>query len=334
MTRGRAIFSGFAFSPNLIYNLAIDYTTVSDSQINFWTYWLGYKFNRGLSLFIGQSQVPGSREWMTPAIYLLGPDYSLATTFFRPSLSQGIWASGEPLDGLNYRVMLSNGFNTLGTSPNELDSRMTFSGTVWAEPTRLRPRFFGLRMARRPGGPLRNKFHVFAHRGPAGRPESAGKRRHPAHQWNPHHRAGRTCSGSDAQYLPRGAGSDRPGMESCRGVSLSGEFYMRDLFNLIGNGPIPRSSIFDYGGFAQAGIFVLPQKFELYGRTSQIAGPFGYGSEYAGGLNWFFLEGKQNLRFTLDVAWVNHSPTDQARTDYRVGDTRPIGKRTQIQFFF
>src|SRR6516225_7504299 len=45
-----------------------------------------------------------------------------------------------------------------------------------------------------------------------------------------------------------------------RGVSLSGEFYMRDLFNLIGSGPIPRSSIFDYGGFVQAGYFVLPQK--------------------------------------------------------------------------
>src|SRR4029079_9872972 len=40
-----------------------------------------------------------------------------------------------------------------------------------------------------------------------------------------------------------------------RGISLSGEFYIRDLFNLQGNGPIPRNSIVDFGGFAQAGIF-------------------------------------------------------------------------------
>jgi hypothetical protein len=118
-----------------------------------------------------------------------------------------------------------------------------------------------------------------------------------------------------------------------RGVSLNGELYLRDLSNLIGNGPIPRSSIFDYGGVAQGGYFVLPQKLEFYGRTSQITGPFGYGSEYAAGCNWFFLEEKQNLRFTLDVAWVNHSPADQARSDYRVGDTGLL-LRSQIQIFF
>jgi hypothetical protein len=31
LTRGRAIFSGFAFSPRLTYNLTFDYTTTSDS---------------------------------------------------------------------------------------------------------------------------------------------------------------------------------------------------------------------------------------------------------------------------------------------------------------
>src|SRR5262249_25721946 len=89
---------------------------------------------RGRELEKRLTQVPGSREWLTPAIYLLGPDYSLATTFFRPSLSQGIWISGQPVYGLYYRVMLCNGFNTLGSSPQELDARMTLSGSVWAEP--------------------------------------------------------------------------------------------------------------------------------------------------------------------------------------------------------
>jgi hypothetical protein len=118
-----------------------------------------------------------------------------------------------------------------------------------------------------------------------------------------------------------------------RGISVSGEFYMRNVVNLKGNGPIPRSSIFDYGGFAQLGYLVLPQRLEFYGRTSQITGPFGYGSEYAGGFNCFCLEGRQNLRFTLDIAWLNHSPADQARTGYRVGDTGLL-VRSQVQFFF
>jgi hypothetical protein len=62
LPRGRAIFSGFAFLPQLTYNLNIDYNTVSDNQINFRSYWLGYRFNRSLSLFVGQNKVPGSRE--------------------------------------------------------------------------------------------------------------------------------------------------------------------------------------------------------------------------------------------------------------------------------
>lgn len=333
LTRGRAIFSGFAFDPRLTYNLTIDYTTVSDSQINFWNYWLGYKFSRGLSLFIGQAQVPGSREWLTPAIYLLGPDYSLATTFFRPSLSQGIWISGEPVDGLYYRAMLSNGFNTLSVSPQQLDSRMTFSGTVWVEP----------------GGAFGQGFSDFEwHEDPAVR-FGASFTYSPieGQQGNPDLPENSDIRLTDGTLITQ-PGALAPGVTlniydlalgaidlawKHRGISVSGEFYMRNLFNLKGNVPISRSSIFDYGGYAQAGYFVLPQRLEIYGRTSQITGPFGYGSEYAGGFNWFCLEGKQNLRFTLDIAWVNHSPADQARTDYHVGDTGLL-VRSQVQFFF
>jgi hypothetical protein len=333
LNRGRAIFSGFAFSPRLTYNLTFDYTTTSDSQINFWNYWLGYKFDRGLSLFIGQAQVPGTREWLTPFVYTHGPDYSLATTFFRPSLSQGIWASGEPADGLFYRIMLCNGFNTLGTNPSELDSRMTLSGTIWAEPLGDFGRGYSdFEGHEDPAVRLGASFTYSPIQGQQGNPNL------------PENSDIRLTNGT----LITEPGALAPGVTlniyhvalwaidfavKYRGVSVNGEFYMRDLFNLIGNGPIPRSSIFDYGGVAQAGYFVLPQKLEFYGRTSQITGPFGYGSEYASGFNCFCLEKKQNLRFTFDVAWVNHSPADQARTDYRVGDTGLL-VRSQVQFFF
>jgi hypothetical protein len=333
LNRGRAIFSGFAFSPRLTYNLTFDYTTTSVNQINFWNYWLGYKLDRGLSIFIGQAQVPGSREWLTPFVFTQGPDYSLATSFFRPSLSQGIWASGEPVDCLFYRVMLCNGFNTLGTNPSELDSRLTWSGTVWAEPLGDFGRGFSdFEWHKEPAIRCGASFTYSPIQGQQGNPDL------------PENSDIRLTNGT----LITAPGALAPGVTlntyrvalgaidfavKHRGISLNGEFYMRDLFDLIGNGPIPRSSIFDYGGVAQAGYFVLPQRLEFYGRTSQITGPFGYGSEYAGGFNCFCLEGKQNLRFTVDVAWVNHSPADQLRTDYRVGDTGLL-VRSQIQFFF
>src|SRR5262249_54543348 len=117
-----------------------------------------------------------------------------------------------------------------------------------------------------------------------------------------------------------------------RGWSASTEIYLRDLFGFVATGPVP-GSVFDVGGFAQFGRFVIPQKLELYGRTSQIRGPYGTGSEYALGFNWFFLPDKQNLRWTLEAAWINHSPADQNRTDYRAGDTGLLA-RTQIQTNF
>lgn len=64
-----------------------------------------------------------------------------------------------------------------------------------------------------------------------------------------------------------------------------------------------------------------------------MSGEFGTGGEYAGGFNWYFLPGKSNLRFTFDVAWINRSPADQNRTDYRAGDTGLL-LWTQIQTFF
>lgn len=333
LTRGRAIFSGYAFSPQLTYNLTIDYTTVSSTQVNFWSYWLGYQFDRSLSLFIGQTQVPGSREWLTPAIYLLGSDYSLATTFFRPSLSQGIWITGQPVDRLYYRAMLSNGFNTLGASPQQLDARMTFAGSVWAEPlSEFGPAFSDFEWHDDPALRMGGSFTISPNRGQQGDPDLPENSDIRLTDGTLLTQTGALAPGVTLNAYTVALGAIDLGWK-WRGISLSGELYLRDLFALQGNGPIPRSSIFDYGGFAQLGWFVAPQKLELYGRTSQITGPFGSGSEYAGGMNWFCLPERQNLRFTLDIAWLNHSPADQARTDYRVGDTGLL-VRSQIQFFF
>lgn len=333
LTRGRAIFSGYAFDPDLTYNLSIDYTTVSDSQINFWNYWVGYRFSRGFSVFAGQAAVPGCREWLTPAFFTLGPDYTLATTFFRPSLSQGIWITGEPIDNLRYRIMLCDGFNTLGSSPNELDSRMTLSGSVWAEPWgEFGTGFSDLEWDDDAAVRLGGSFTLSPIEGQQGNPNLPENNDIRLTDGTLLTQPGALALGVTLNMYTVALGAVDLGWKY-RGISLSGEFFMRDLFDLRGNGPIPRNSIFDFGGYVQAGYFVLPQKFEVYGRTSQVTGPFGSGSEYAGGCNWFWLAGKQNLRCTLDIAWLNHSPADQARTGYRAGDTGLL-VRSQFQILF
>lgn len=331
--RGRIIFSGFAFRKELLYNLNIDYNTVSSSQINFRAYWLAWRFSKAMTVYAGQSKVPGSREWLESFVNTMGVDRSMATTFFRPSLSQGIWATGEPTSGLFYHVMMSNGFNTLGSTPQQLNSKMAFSGSLWYEPLgTFGPGYSDFEWHEDPAIRLGTSLTYSPESGPQGTSLA------------PENSAIRLSDGT----LVTDTGAIAPGVTlnafkiglasidlACkyRGLGISGEFFWQDLFALEGTGPLPRSSIRQYGGFAQAGYFWIPEKVETYARTSHVTGPYGTGSEYAGGFNWFLLPGKQNLRFTLDAAWLNNCPADQNRTNYQAGQTG-ILVRSQLQLYF
>src|SRR6188472_3121702 len=58
----------------------------------------------------------------------------MADNFFRPGFTQGAWASGEPVNGLNYLAFVGNGLNTLSISANKIDTHLLVSGSVWWEP--------------------------------------------------------------------------------------------------------------------------------------------------------------------------------------------------------
>ena len=331
--RGRLIFSGYTFRKELLYNLNIDYNTVGNSQINFRAYWLAWRFSRAMTVYAGQSKVPGSREWLVSFVDTLGVDRSMATTFFRPSLSQGIWATGEPASGFFYHVMMSNGFNTLGATPQQLSSLMAFSGNVWWEPLGEFGRGYSdFEFHTEPAIRLGTSLTYAPERGPQGGstvPENSDIRL------------------SDGTLITE-TGALAPGVTlnafkiglatvdlsyKYRGASLSGEFFYQNLYGLTGSGPLPGTSIRQYGGFAQAGYFVIPQKLEPYARASFVTGPYGTGSEYAGGFNWFLLPGKQNLRFTFDATWLNQCAADQNRTNLQAGQNG-ILVRSQLQIFF
>ena len=333
LPRGRLIFSGFAFRKELLYNLNIDYNTVSNSQINFRAYWMGWRFSDAFALYAGQGKVPGGREWLLSFVDLQGVDRSMATTFFRPSLSQGIWATGTPSEGVFYHVMLSNGFNTLGSTPRQTSSAMASSGSIWWEPLGSFGRGYSdFEWHEEPAIRLGTSLVYAPERGPQGGgnvPENSPIRL------------------SDGTLITL-TGALSPGVTinefkiglatvdlawKYRGFSLSGEFYSQSLFGMHSDGTIPMSSIYQFGGFAQSGYFVIPKRLEPYFRTSYVTGPFGAGQEYAGGVNWFLLPEKQNLQFTFDVAWLKNNPADQNRTNLVAGQTG-LMIRTQLQWQF
>ncbi len=332
--RGRLIFSGKALLPRLSYLLNIDYNTVTSNPIGFRAYQLSYRFNRAIEIHVGQGKVPGSREWLESAFAALeGPDRSMATTFFRPSLSQGIWITGEPLNDVYYNAMVCNGFNTLNLEPSNLNQRFCYSSSVWWEPWADFGRGYSDLQQHEEAAIRLGGSYTYA-LGRGSQTASDAVENSPI----------RLSDGT----LITAPGAIAPGVTlqsydislaavdlsyKYRGLGLSTELYFQDLLNLRGTGPLPIRSTSAFGGFLQGGYFIVPRRGELFARTSYVTGRYGGGSEVAGGLNWFFLEGKDNLRFTFDAAWLDHSPAGQSRTGYVAGQTG-ILIRTQISITY
>lgn len=332
--RGRLIFSGNAFFPEMTYLLNIDYNSVTNNPIGFRAYVLSYRFSRAFEISVGQNKVPGSREWMGSSFVAQeGPDRTMATTFFRPSLSQGVWFTGEPAEGFYYHAMLSNGFNTLNITPDRLNSVLCWSGSTWWEPWGS----FGRGYA-----DIEDHDHWVVRAG-----SSLTFAREQGSQANSTSPENSSIRLSDGTIITQ-PGAFAPNVTllrydiglaavdlafKYRGFSISSEGYLQQLSSLEGNGPLPVRATHAYGGFLQGGYFVIPQEVEVYSRTSWVSGAYGTGTEVAGGFNWFPTKAKANLRFTLDAAWLEHSPADQNRTGFVAGQSGLL-VRTQITTSF
>jgi hypothetical protein len=334
INRGRLIFSGHAIDPDLNYYVNLDYASLGDDRVTVLLAWMNYRFSREFDLYAGKGKVPGGREWLLTSMYTMSPDRSMATTFFRPSITTGVWARGEPLEQLYYQAMIGNGFNTTSAGFRDLDTNFVYSANTWWEPL---GEFGGLYsdlsfhedLAVRTGASLTTS-------------------RQSATQFDsqsPEETFIRLSDGTDLTAV----GALAPGIAvtdyslylatfdaatKYRGVSLSGEYFLRWLTDISGDGPIPgdRRDLFDHGFHLQAGAFVVPKRVEVFARSSTVFGPFGNGAEYAGGFNVFF-RGTENLRFCFDVTRLVDSPADQIRTGYSAGASGML-VRGQLQTMF
>jgi hypothetical protein len=331
--RGRLIFSGNAFARDVSYLLSIDYNTVNSNPIGFRAYSLSYHCNEALQAHIGQTKVPGTREWINSSFdSQQSADRSMATTFFRPSLSQGIWLTGRPLEGVNYIAMLSNGFNTLNLNITELNNRGCGSGSVWWEPL----------------GDYGSAYSdIENHASPVVRIGSSLTYAIEEGSQNstfPENSAVRLSDGT--LITETGALAPNVTLEAFhlsliafdigwkyRGWACSTEIYRQGLTSLDGNGSIPIRSLQTYGGVAQFGTFVVLQKVELYSRNSFVTGAYGSGTEIGTGFNWYPMRGKVGLRYTFDLAWLDSSPADQSRTGFAAGQSGWLF-RTQLASSF
>lgn len=330
--RGRLEFRGFFIDPALQFYINMDSDTDDGHVVIFHDFWVNYEFSEAFNLFVGKAFVPGSREWLNGSTRMRFVDRSLATTFFRPDRSVGVWAIGEPAEKLHYRVMIGNGFNTSDLTPDQIDTQFVYSGSMWTDLGDYGQGYSDLEWHCEPAAQIGHSFTFASDRGrdASGAPLAEGA----------------FVRLSDGTRLTQ-TGALAPGVQvdhfdiylysldaafKYRGFSFNGEYYFRWLQDIRGNGPLPRGQMFDHGFALEAGWFLVPKTIELNARTSQIFGAFGDAQEYAGGINWFIKQ-SHNWKVTFDVTRLIQTPANNSGTNYRVGDTG-VMFRTQLQAAF
>lgn len=330
--RGRLEFRGFFIDPALQFYMNLDSDTDDEHVVIFHDFWVNYEFSEAFNLYVGKAFVPGSRDWLNGSTRTRFADRSLATTFFRPDRSLGIWAIGEPAEKLYYRVMIGNGFNTTDLRPDEIDTNFVYSGSMWTDLGDYGQGYSDLEFHCEPAAQIGHSFTFASDRGrdASGAPlaEEAFVRLSDGTRLT---QVGALAPGTQVDHFDIYLYSLDAAFKY-RGFSVNGEYFLRWLQGIRGSGPLPRHHFFDHGFYLEGGWFVSPKKLELIARTSQIFGAYGDAQEYAGGVTWF-INGTHNWKLTFDVTRLIQTPANNSGPNYRVGDTG-VMFRTQLQAAF
>lgn len=323
VNRTMFILGGYIFSKKLQYSSTV-WTSAGAASIvvagN-----IGWRFNKAITITGGYTGVPGSRSLVGTFPFFQPIDRSMADNFFRPGFTQGVWANGEPVKGLNYLVFVGNGLNTLNITANKIDTSLVLSGSVWWEP---------LGAYSEPGKSRQMYDDYFASSKARIRigtsfTRSREDRFSDTDQSSPDNTSIYNSDG----VLAFSTGAFAPGVTVQKatyrmwaidgglkksGFSINGQYFFRWLSDFEADGPLPLASTFDHGFELSTGKFVVPQKLLLYARGSKVFGQFASPYEYGGGFKWYFLP-TERLWMTGELMRVNKSPYSGAFSPYTAG---------------
>ncbi|NOX53963.1 MAG: porin [Planctomycetes bacterium] len=317
--RGRLEFSGFFFDPNLEYYINIDADTDDQHRAIFHDFWINYVFTDALTVYIGKAFVPGSRSWLDGSTRTHLADRSMATTFFRPDRSIGIWAIGEPIEDFHYRFMVGNGYNTTDLKPSQVDEQFVYSGSIWWEPLgSFGKGYADLEHREAPVVRIGTSFSYGSEK-----PQDTGDS-------FAEEKFARLSDGT--RLIDSGALAPGVTVNSFdiyvwaidaalkyQGWSANAEYYFRWLtdFGATG-GAIPHTQLYTDGFYVDVGKMIVPHHLELVGRISLVDGFYGDSWEYAAGVNWY-INGKHSNKLTFDIAILDGSPTRNSGPNFEAG---------------
>jgi hypothetical protein len=299
---------GWLFSPKFQYSTFV--WTVQDTNQVAVGGSLTYNFGKYLTLGAGWNAYPGTLSLQGSHPYWQSYDRVMADEFFRPFFSQGVFAQGDLLPRLQYRVMLGNNNSNLDVAATKLDRDLSVGFALTWLPTTGE---FGPRGAfgdYERHQKLATRFNLAYTYSPEDRQSAIGT---PAS--NTTLRLTDSLNVFDTGALANGVTVQKTRYQlvsaaagiKYRGFWLQGEGYGRKLDDFKADGKIPVGAIRDYGFYAQVAHMIVPNRIELYGATSYIFGPYGHPKEFIAGGNYYPWN-TRNLRLNAQLINVDHSP--------------------------
>ena len=318
-------FRGWLFDPRFGYNAyvwtsqasqGLPAQVVAAGNIN-WT------FDDWLRMYFGIHSVPSTRSTNRTFPYWLRNDSRpIADEFFRGSYTQGIWAEGTIMRGLDYRVMLANNLSALGVQARQLDANPnTFSAALtWTPSTgEFGPgNGFGDYEEHQKLATLFSAHYTSSTEDAQSQPGTDSIENTQLRLSDGTLLFNATAFGTgritEARYQMMALNA----AAKYKGLALEFEYYSRwlDEFEVVG--VIPYDDFYDQGFTLQASAMVIPKMLQAYIQGSKVFGEFGDPYDITLGLNYFPLA-RKDLRVNIMGLWVENSPVGYTAYPVPVG---------------
>lgn len=284
---------------------------------------LNWTFNEHFRAYFGIQSVPSTRSTNRTFPYWLRNDNRpIADEFFRGSYTQGIWADGKIIDGLEYRVMIANNLSALGVQARQLDANIdTFSGALtWMPTTKEFGPANGMGDFEEHGklATLFSAHYTQSTETPQSQPATDSIENTQIRLSDGTLIFNATAFGTGRITEVRYQMMALNAAFKYRGYAIEGEYYARWLDPLKVEGVIPRNDFFDQGYSLQASAMVIPKTLMLYASGSQIFGEYGDPWDLALGANYFPFQ-RRDLRVNVMGLWVKNSPVGYTAYPIPVG---------------
>jgi hypothetical protein len=314
--------SGFMGKPQLRYTLSIWSLPTTQQTLVFGV--MMYTVNKSLTFGSGIGPNLTARSVQGTWPYWAATDRQMGEEFFRAGFSSSFFIRGEPISRLSYTAAVCTNLSQLGVTAANDSRDFAYSGSLCWMPTTGE---YGAR-----GGvpdmedhqTLATRFGVSACTAKEGRGAPVG---------SPN--AETQLRLSDGVYaFEQGALADTvtvknlnytefafDGGAKYKGLSLQGEFYVRQLSNFDATSPLPVSKIRDQGFMVEAMNMFIPKTLGIYVAGGYVSDDFKrFPWEIAGGASFFPFH-SYLWRLNAHIIHIEKSPTGSNFGYYTAGQT-------------